>query len=285
MALESTIISHGFPYPDNIAMAQAVEEAVRTVGAVPATIALIGGRVKIGLTPADLNALTAPGVAKASLRDLPILLAAGQTGATTVAATAHLAHQAGIKVFATGGIGGVHRLPPGHTQSWDISADLTTLGRLPMVVVSSGAKSVLDIPATLEYLETLGVTVLGYQTADFPGFYTRRTGFGVDRRVDTPAEAAAIHRTRLSLALPGSTLLVNPIPAAHALPEEQVARLVADSLAAAESAAVHGRDITPFLLAHLHHATGGESIQANRALVVDNARLAAQVAVALTGEE
>jgi pseudouridine-5'-phosphate glycosidase len=284
VALESTIISHGFPYPANLAMARAVEDAVRAEGAIPATVALLGGRVKVGLTDSDLHTLAGPGIAKASLRDLPVLLATGRPGATTVAATAHLAALAGIKVFATGGIGGVHRFPPGHGQVWDVSADLTTLGQVDMVVVSAGAKSVLDIAATLEYLETLGVTVVGWRTDDFPGFYTRTTGHKVDARVETAAEVAAMHRARAALKLRGATLLVNPIAPEYALPADRVAALVERALAAAGAAGVSGRDITPFLLKHLHEATGGESVKANRELVISNARVAAQVAVALTRE-
>lgn len=284
VALESTIISHGMPYPENLAMAREVEAIVRAEGAVPATIALINGRVKVGCSDAELQTLaTAKDVAKASLRDMPVVLARGRTGATTVASTAAIAWAAGIVTFVTGGIGGVHRGAPGASaaaQVWDVSADLSVLGQCPITVVCAGAKSVLDIAATLEVLETYGVTVLGYGTDELPGFYTRSTGFPVDARVDTPAEAAAIIRTRRDLGLPGSVLLTVPIPAEAALEQGEVAAQIEGALARMAAEGVTGKEVTPYLLANLKEVTGGRSLAANLALIRNNARVGAQVAVA-----
>lgn len=285
VALESTIISHGMPYPENLAMANEVEEIIRSEGAVPATIAIIDGRCKVGLTPAELELLaTSPGAIKVSLRDLPIVLARRQLGATTVASTATIAEAAGIGLFVTGGIGGVHRDSPSHPgQVWDISTDLTVLGRTGVTVVCAGAKSVLDIPATLEVLETLGVTVLGYETDRFPGFYTRDTGFGVDGRVDTPAEAAAVIRARQETGIPGGVLVVNPVPAADAMEPAEIDRHIAEAIAAMAAEGISGKAVTPYLLARMKQVTEGRSLATNLALVKHNARVGARIAVALRG--
>ncbi|MFS8641397.1 MAG: pseudouridine-5'-phosphate glycosidase [Symbiobacteriaceae bacterium] len=249
----------------------------------PATIAVIGGRCKVGLTDEELELLAiSPEAVKVSLRDLPVVLARKQLGATTVAATATIAAAAGIEVFVTGGIGGVHRKSPGDpAQVWDVSADLTVLGRTDITVVCAGAKSVLDIGATLEVLETLGVTVLGYQTDRFPGFYTRDTGFGVDARVDTPEEAAAIIHARQQTRIPGGVLVVNPVPAEYAMAPEEVERHIQDALAAMASEGVTGKAVTPYLLARMKEATGGRALQTNIALVKHNALVGAQIAAAL----
>ncbi|MEW8978711.1 MAG: pseudouridine-5'-phosphate glycosidase [Symbiobacterium sp.] len=284
VALESTIISHGMPYPENLAMARDVERIVREEGAVPATIALIDGRCKVGLSDAELERLaTSPEAVKVSLRDMPIVLARKQLGATTVASTATIARAAGIDVFVTGGIGGVHRGAPGRAeQVWDVSADLTVLGRTEITVVCAGAKSVLDIGATLEVLETLGVTVLGYQTDRFPGFYTRDAGFGVDARVDTPEEAAAIIRARRRTNIPGGVLVVNPIPEADALDPAELERHIEEALSAMAAEGITGKAVTPYLLARMKEVTGGRALEANLALVKHNARVGAQIAVALS---
>ena len=283
VALESTIISHGMPYPENLAMARDVERIVREEGAVPATIALIDGRCKVGLSDAELERLaTSPEAVKVSLRDMPIVLARKQLGATTVASTATIAGAAGIDVFVTGGIGGVHRGAPGRAeQVWDVSADLTVLGRTEITVVCAGAKSVLDIGATLEVLETLGVTVLGYQTDRFPGFYTRDTGHGVDARVDTPAEAAAIIHARKQTRIPGGVLVVNPVPEEYAMDPAEVERHIAEALSSMAAEGVTGKAVTPYLLARMKEATGGRSLDTNIALVKHNALVGAQIAVAL----
>ncbi len=283
VALESTIISHGMPYPENLQMAREVEEIVRSQGAVPATVAIIGGRCKVGLTDEELELLaTSPEAVKVSLRDLPVVLARKALGATTVASTATIAAAAGIEVFVTGGIGGVHRKNPGDpAQMWDVSADLTVLGRTDITVVCAGAKSVLDIGATLEVLETLGVTVLGYRTDRFPGFYTRDAGFGVDARVDTPAEAAAIIQARQQTRLPGGVLVVNPVPEADAMDPDEVERYISEALSAMEAEGVAGKAVTPYLLAHMKEATGGRALATNIALVKHNALVGAQIAVAL----
>lgn len=283
VALESTIISHGMPYPENLRMARDVEAIIRAEGAVPATIAILDGRCKVGLTEAELERLaTEKGVAKVSLRDLPVVLARRQAGATTVATTATIAEAAGIPVFVTGGIGGVHRGSPGGVaQVWDISADLTVLGRCATTVVCAGAKSVLDIPATLEMLETLGVTVLGFGTDRFPGFYTRDTGYGVDARVDSPAEAAAVVTARRATGMPGGVLVVNPVPEADALDAAEVEGHLGAALADMAREGVAGKAVTPYLLARMKEVTAGRSLAANLALIRNNARVGAQIAVAL----
>jgi pseudouridine-5'-phosphate glycosidase len=271
------------PYPETLGMATKVEGIIREQGAVPATIALMDGRVKIGLEPHELERLaTEKDVAKVSLRDMPIILAKRLTGATTVATTTIAAEAAGIKVFVTGGIGGVHRgAPETHEQVWDVSADLTVLGRSPVTVVCAGCKSILDIPATLEVLETLGVTVLGYKTDDFPGFYTRATGYRVDGRADSPDEAAAVIAARGQLGIPGGVLLVNPVPEAEALDAGEMEAHVLQAMREMVDQKITGKRVTPFLLAKMKEVTGGKSLAANLALVYNNARVGAQVAVAL----
>jgi pseudouridylate synthase len=283
VALESTIISHGMPYPENLTMARTVEGIIRENGAVPATIAIMGGRCKVGLSEEELRCLaTEPGVAKVSLRDLPVVLARQQLGATTVAATATIAEAAGIKVFVTGGIGGVHRgALTSPSQVFDVSADLTVLGRTGITVVCAGAKSVLDIGATLEVLETLGVTVLGYGTDRFPGFYTRDTGYGVDARVDSPDEVAVVIRARAAAGIPGGVLLVNPLPPADALDAAEVEGHIRRALVEMVGEGISGKGVTPFLLSRMKEVTHGRSLAANLTLVHNNARLGAQVAVAV----
>jgi pseudouridine-5'-phosphate glycosidase len=286
VALESTIISHGMPYPENLAMAKEVEAIIREYGAVPATIAMMDGRCKVGLTEQELYRLaTEPGVVKVSLRDLPVVIAKHQLGATTVATTATIAEAASIQVFVTGGIGGVHRGGlKNAAQVWDISADLTTLGRCNITVVCAGAKSVLDIAATLEVLETLGVTVVGYGTDRFPGFYTRDTGYGVDARVDTPAEAAAVIEARRAVGMPGGVLIVNPVPEADALDQAEVDAHIGRAMVEMQANNITGKAVTPFLLAKMQEMTQGRSLATNLALVFNNARVGAAVAVALVGQ-
>jgi pseudouridine-5'-phosphate glycosidase len=282
VALESTIISHGLPRPDNLRVAREIEEAVRSGGAVPATIAIIGGEPHVGLDD-DAMRRIAEGteVVKVSVRDVAVLAARAGDGATTVASTAHLAAAAGITVFATGGLGGVHR---GARDSWDESADLTTLSRTGVLVICAGVKSILDVAATLERLETLNVGVIGYRTDRFPGFYLADSGHPVDWRVDTPAQAADVLRARRRLGTDGYGLvLANPIAPADEMDRALHDRVLAAGLAAAETIGVRGKDVTPFLLDFFHRETHGASIAANIALVLSNARLAAEVAVAFTG--
>jgi pseudouridylate synthase len=282
VALESTIISHGLPRPDNLRVAREIEEAVRSGGAVPATIAIIGGEPNVGLDD-DAMRRIAEGteVVKVSVRDVAVLAARAGDGATTVASTAHLAAAAGITVFATGGLGGVHR---GARDSWDESADLTTLSRTGVLVICAGVKSILDVAATLERLETLNVGVIGYRTDRFPGFYLADSGHPVDWRVDTPAQAADVLRARRRLGTDGYGLvLANPIAPADEMDRALHDRVLAAGLAAAETTGVRGKDVTPFLLDFFHRETHGASIAANIALVLSNARLAAEVAVAFTG--
>jgi pseudouridine-5'-phosphate glycosidase len=277
VALESTIIAHGLPRPDNLRVAREIEATVRERGAVPATIAIIGGEVRVGLDAAQLESLaSSDDVVKCGVRDLGPAVARGANGATTVAATAHLAELAGIRVFATGGLGGVHR---GFRDTLDESADLTTLSRVGICVVCAGVKSILDLPATLERLETLNVTVLGYGTDTFPAFYLTDSGLPVPWRVDTPAEAAAVVRARDEIGAPGAVVVANPI-------DEQVdpdlhARLLREGLEAAAEEGIAGRDVTPFLLERFHSRSGGESLRANIRLVLRNAALAAEIAAAL----
>ena len=280
VALESTIISHGMPYPQNVETALNVEKIIRENGAVPATIAVIGGRMKAGLTPEEIDYLgkTGAGVAKASRRDLPVLVSLGRDGATTVTTTMMIAHMAGISVFATGGIGGVHR---GAETTMDISADLEELASTPVMVVCAGAKSILDLGLTLEYLETHGVPVLGYGTKELPAFYTRKSGFEVDYRVDTPAELAAAFRASLDLGLRGGMLVTNPIPEEFAMDHEVINRAIDEAVAQANAQGIHGKATTPFLLAKVKELTGGDSLDSNIQLVFNNARLAAQTAAEL----
>jgi pseudouridylate synthase len=279
VALESTIISHGLPRPDSLRIAREIEEAVRSGGAVPATIAIIGGEPHVGLDDAALRRIAEDdAVVKVSVRDVAVLAARRGDGATTVASTAHFAAAAGITVFATGGLGGVHR---GARDSWDESADLTTLSRTGVLVVCAGVKSILDVAATLERLETLNVAVIGYRTDRFPAFYLADSGHPVGWRVETPAQAADVLRARRRLGTDAYGLvLANPIAAGHDMDRALHDRVLADGLAAAETAGVRGKDVTPFLLDFFHRQTHGASLAANVALVLSNARLAAEIATA-----
>jgi len=277
VALESTIIAHGLPHPDNLRVAGEIEEAVRSAGAVPATIAVLGGEVHVGLDEAALERIGAgEDVAKCSVRDLPVVCARGGDGATTVAATAHLAVRAGIGVFATGGIGGVHR---DAAQTFDESADLVALGRLAICIVCAGVKSILDVGATLERLETLGVTVLGYQTDQLAGFYLADSGHPVPWRVESAGEVAAVLRAREDVGAPGAVLVANPLPPGEQLDPQLHQRVLDEALAAGVDAGIHGKAITPFLLDRLRHDTEGESLRANVRLVLRNAALAGEIAV------
>jgi pseudouridylate synthase len=281
VALESTIISHGLPRPANLDVAQQVEDTVRAAGAVPATVAVLDGVVRVGLTPAELEAVaTRVDVVKVSVRDLGTLVAAGRSGATTVASTCHVAHLAGIGVFATGGLGGVHR---DARDTWDESADLTTLGRTPVAVVCAGVKSILDVGATLERLETLNVGVVGYRTDRFPGFYLTDSGYPVDLRVESPEDVAAIMAARRALDLDSALVVANPLPPEQALDQAQHDAVLAAGLAAARDAGVAGKAVTPFLLERFHRDSGGASLTANIAIILANAGLAAQIAVAAAG--
>ena len=276
VALESTLIAHGLPRPENLEIARAVEEIVREEGAVPATIAVVEGMVRIGLDRGGLETIAnGDGVVKCSARDLAVVMARRATGATTVAATATLAVRAGISVFATGGLGGVHREA---RDSWDESADLTTLGQTPITVVCAGVKSILDVEATLERLETLNVTLLGYRTDRFPGFYLADSGFPVPWRVETPADVADIAHARAELGL-GAIVVANPIE--QPLDAELHEKVLREALAAAAAQGVRGKDITPFLLDRFHTQTAGASLEANVRLVLRNAALAAQIARAV----
>ncbi len=276
VALESTVIAHGLPHPANVEVALAMEQAIRAEGAVPATVAVFDGRIRVGLDAHQIERLgTADGVLKASRRDLAFALARGATAATTVAGTLACAALAGIRFFATGGIGGVHR---GAERTLDISADLAELARDPVVTVCAGAKSILDLPLTLEYLETQGVPILGYQTDELPAFYVRSSGLPLPHRADTPDEVAVIAKTLWSSGLGGGLLVTCPIPAEHALPGDRLDVAVAEALEAANAAGVRGPALTPFLLGHVAQATGGESVAANRALLLNNAVQAARFA-------
>ncbi len=280
VALESTIISHGMPFPRNIETAHQIESAVRQAGAIPATIALIAGAAHVGLTEPSLERLAKEsGVAKVSRRDVGAILASGQTGATTVATTMLIAHRAAIHVFATGGIGGVHR---GIGTTLDISADITELGHTPVAVVCAGAKSILDLPNTLEALETAGVPVVGYRTDEFPAFFSRGSGLPVSVRLDTPAGIAAMLDAHWGFGMNAGVVVANPISEDDALPLADVDRIVAEALVAAETQGVTGKDITPFLLAYLNDSSGGATLAANIALVLSNATLAAQIAAELS---
>ena len=280
VALESTIISHGMPYPKNVETAMLVEKTVRENGAVPATIAIIGGRLKAGLSPEEIEYLGKAGrnVAKASRRDLAGIVARKADGATTVTTTMIIAHMAGIKVFATGGIGGVHR---GAETTMDISADLEELGSTPVMVVCAGAKSILDLGLTLEYLETKGVPVIGYGTDELPAFYTRKSGFGVDYRVDSPAELAEMFRAQLELGMKGGMLVTNPIPEEYSMDKAVIDAAIEQALRECSEQGVKGKDTTPFLLAKVVELTGGDSLESNIKLVLNNAAVAAQTAAEL----
>lgn len=280
VALESTIISHGFPYPANVECALTAERNVRDAGAVPATIAILGGRLTVGLSAEQIGHLATAGarVAKASRRDIGVLVARGADGATTVASTMLVAALAGIRVFATGGIGGVHR---GAQASFDVSADLLELARTDVCVVCAGAKSILDVGLTLEVLETHGVPVLGYRTDDFPAFYARTSGFAVDARLDSAEEIAAVLRARRELGVAGGVVVANPIAQEHAIDADVLAGWTDRALAEADASGVHGKEVTPFLLARLHELSAGVTEEANKQLVYSNARLAAEIAGAL----
>ena len=277
VALESTIISHGMPYPQNVETAYACERVCRENGAVPATCAIIGGKLCAGLTAEEIDYLGREGtkVTKASRRDLPLLIAKGMDGATTVAATMIVAHLAGIKVFATGGIGGVHR---NGQDTMDVSADLDELGKAPVCVVCAGAKAILDLPRTMEYLETKGVPVIGYGTEGLPAFYTRKSGFKVDYRVDTPEELAAIFRAKQEMGLGGGMLVTNPIPEEYSMDADRINAAIDEAIADAKRLGIHGKETTPYLLARVKDLTGGDSLASNIQLVLNNARLAASVA-------
>ena len=280
VALESTIISHGMPYPQNVETALAVEAIIRENGAVPATIAIIGGRLKAGLTKDEIEHLGKKGlsVTKASRRDLPIIIARGEDGATTVTTTMMIAHMAGIQIFATGGIGGVHR---GAETTMDISADLEELGQTPVMVVCAGAKSILDLGLTLEYLETKGVPVIGYGTKELPAFYTRKSGFAVDYEIDTPEDLAAAFHAARELDMKGGMLVTNPIPEEYAMDANLIGKAIDQAIGEAKAQGVHGKDTTPFLLDRVKQLTGGDSLESNIQLVFNNARVAAKTAAAL----
>ncbi|MBO6862373.1 MAG: pseudouridine-5'-phosphate glycosidase [Alphaproteobacteria bacterium] len=279
VALESTVIAHGLPHPDNLEAAAAMEDAVRQAGAVPATIAVLDGRIRIGLSEEDRAKLADPdaAVAKLSRRDLAACLTLNGTGATTVSATMICAHAAGIRVFATGGIGGVHR---GAEVSMDVSADLLELARTPVLTVSSGAKSILDLPRTMEVLETQGVPVLGYRTDRLPAFHCRDSGLPVDAALEGPQAAARVARAHWALGL-GGLLVCNPVPEEAAIPADEVAAWVDAALAAAEQDGIAGKEVTPYLLRHIASVSGGRSLAANKALLIDNARVGGEIAVAL----
>lgn len=281
VALESTIISHGMPYPQNVETALKVEQVIRENGAVPATIAIIGGRLKAGLSKDEIEHLGKTGydVPKVSRRDLPIIVAKGMDGATTVATTMIIASLAGIKIFATGGIGGVHR---GAETTMDISADLEELAMTPVMVVCAGAKSILDLGLTLEYLETKGVPVIGYGTKELPAFYTRKSGFGVDYELDTPLELATAFHVKQQVGLKGGMLVANPIPEEFSMDPDVINKAIDEAVADSKKQGIHGKDTTPFLLAKVKEITGGDSLDSNIQLVFNNARLAAKTAVELS---
>ncbi|NCB62965.1 MAG: pseudouridine-5'-phosphate glycosidase [Clostridia bacterium] len=281
VALESTIISHGMPYPQNVETALQVEDIVRRNGATPATIAILGGRLKVGLSHDEIEYLGKKGlnVNKASRRDLAVLVARKEDGATTVTTTMMLAHMAGVKVFATGGIGGVHR---GAETTMDISADLEELAHTPVIVVCAGAKSILDLGLTLEYLETHGVSVIGYGTKELPAFYTRKSGFEVDYRLDTPAELAEAFHAGQELGLEGGMLVTNPIPEEYSMDPAVINAAIEKAVADAKVKGIHGKETTPFLLAAIKDITGGDSLDSNIKLVFNNAALASKTAVELS---
>ena len=280
VALESTVIAHGLPWPENLTLARRLEAVVREHGAVAATIAVLGGRMRVGLDDAELEHLArSPQVRKLTVRDIPVAIAEGADGATTVSATMRIAHAGGIRVFATGGIGGVHR--GDHT---DVSADLPELARTPMVVVCAGAKAILDLPATLEWLETNGVIVIGWGTSEFPAFFTRTSGLPLETRADSEGEVAAVARAAWRNGMESAVLVTVPAPEAFALPAERMEAAITRALARAEAERVRGKATTPFLLRHVAEYTGGESVAANLALLERNASVAARVAVVLAGD-
>ena len=279
VALESTIISHGMPYPQNVQTALKVEQVIRDNGAVPATIAILGGRLKAGLSPEEIEYLgkTGTAVTKASRRDLPVIVAKKLDGATTVTTTMMIAHMAGIQIFATGGIGGVHR---GAETTMDISADLEELANTPVMVICAGAKSILDLGLTLEYLETHGVPVIGYGTKELPAFYTRKSGFAVDYELDTPEELAQTFKVQRELGLKGGILVTNPIPEQYSMDPDVINKAIDEAIADSVRDGVHGKATTPYLLAKVKDITGGDSLDANIQLVFNNAALAARTAAA-----
>jgi pseudouridine-5'-phosphate glycosidase len=280
VALETTIISHGMPYPQNVEMAKEVEQIIRDNGAVPATIGIMDGKIKIGLSESELEEFaTNQSVAKVSRRDIPYILATGKIGATTVAGTMIGAQLAGIHVFATGGIGGVHR--EGEI-TWDVSADLTELAQTNVAVVCAGAKSILDIGRTLEYLETQGVPVIGFRTDEFPSFYSRESGYGVDFRLDTPEEVATLMDTKWKLGLNGGLVIANPVREADALDHREIEAVIVTALQEAKEKGITGKKVTPFLLDRVKQLTAGKSLQTNIALVKHNAEVAAKIAVAFS---
>ena len=278
VALESTIISHGMPYPQNVETAKRVEQVIRDLGCVPATIAIIKGRLKAGLTDDEIEYLgkNGPSITKASRRDLPVLIAKGYDGATTVTTTMMIAHMAGIKIFATGGIGGVHR---GAETTMDISADLEELAQTPVMVICAGAKSILDLGLTLEYLETHGVPVIGYKTNELPAFYTRKSGFNVDYKLDSPLEIAKAFKAQRDLQLKGGMLVTNPIPEEYSMDYDVINNAINSAIESSIKDKVHGKEITPYLLAKIKEITGGESLESNIQLVLNNARLASLTAI------
>ena len=280
VALESTIISHGMPYPQNVETALNVEKIIRENGATPATIAIIGGRLKAGLSRDEIEHLGKKGyeVTKASRRDLPVIVARGMDGATTVATTMIIAEMAGIRVFATGGIGGVHR---GAEVTMDISADLEELAQTGVMVICADAKSILDLGLTLEYLETKGVPVIGYGTDELPAFYTRKSGFGVDYRIDSPEELAAAFQAKLDMGLRGGMLVTNPIPEEYSMDPDVINKAIDEAIEESKRLGIHGKQTTPFLLAKVKDITGGDSLASNIRLVYNNAQLAAKTAAAL----
>jgi pseudouridylate synthase len=279
VALESTIIAHGMPFPQNLEMAREVESIVRAGGAIPATIAIINGELRAGLSDSELQhfAKTGPSIMKASTRDLPFIVAKKMNGATTVASTMRIAAMAGIHVFATGGIGGAHR---GAEKNFDISADLVEFSQSNVAVVTAGAKAILDLALTLETLETFGVPVVGYGTDEFPAFYSRHSGHAVPMRCDTPKEIAALMRAKWNMDIKGGIVIANPIPHEAEIPATEIAPTIKKAIAEAQELGVHGKNVTPFLLARLAEITGGRSLTANIALVKSNARLAAEIAAA-----
>lgn len=283
VALESTIISHGMPYPQNVQTAETVEDIIRDNGCVPATIAIINGVMTVGCTSEEIDMLGRAGttVPKVSRRDLPVIIASGSMGATTVATTMYIAHLAGIDVFATGGIGGAHR---NSEKTMDISADLDELQQTGVMVVCAGAKSILDIGLTLECLETRGVPVVGYRTNDMPAFYTQKSGFRVDYRLDTPAEIARAFAVKKAIGMQGGMLVVNPIPDAYAMDSDYIAENINRAVTEAESLGIHGKETTPYLLDKIQKLTGGRSLAANIQLVYNNARLASEIAKELCKE-
>ncbi len=279
VALESTIIAHGMPFPQNLEMAREVEQIIRDIGAIPATIAVIDGELRAGLSDSELEhfAKTGPSIIKVSTRDLPFVVARKMTGATTVASTMRLAAMAGIHVFATGGIGGAHR---GAEKTFDISADLIEFSQSNVAVVTAGAKAILDLALTLETLETFGVPVVGFGTDDFPAFYSRVSGHKVPMRCDTPKEIAAMMKAKWSMNLKGGIVVANPIPHEAEIPSAEIAPIIEKAIAEANELGVHGKNLTPFLLARLAEITQGRSLKANIALVNHNAKIAAEIAVA-----